>query len=364
MQALINTRIFTGTEILENKAVLINNGTIQSIVSVNEIPLGIDIIDLEGQNIAPAFIDLQIYGGGGCLFNTEISEDTIEKTYFQHRATGTTQLQITLSTMPFEAMLRSIEVCKNYIAKQKKGLIGLHLEGPYFNMVKKGAHLAKYIKKATIEELAVLVKASEELPTYLTFAPEKMDDDCLALLLDSHLMLSLGHSNATYQQAINAIGKGVSRITHLYNAMSPLQSREPGLVGAAYDSNAWASIVVDGIHCDFASVRIAKKIKREKLFLITDAVTEDQRGDYRFHFSGDRYVDDNGTLSGSALTMIQAIKNCVEKVGISLAEALRMASTYPAQVIGVENRLGYIKEGYLANLVVFTNNLEIVRVID
>ena len=277
---------------------------------------------------------------------------------------GTTGLQITLSSMSFEAMMESVRVAKAYLQNGGKNLLGLHLEGPYFSMEKRGAHVAKYIRKATRPELETIIAACDGLPTYMTLAPEQQDADCLDLLLASPIKLALGHSSATYWQAKVAFERGFSRVTHLFNAMTQFQSREPGIVGATYDSQARASIIADGIHCDFASVRISKQIMQQRLFLITDAVTQDTRGDYSFQFAGDRYTDQNGVLSGSALTMIQAVQNCVEKVGIPLDEALRMATLYPAQVIDQAHVIGQIAPEFDADLVVFDAQYQVKALVE
>ncbi len=187
----------------------------------------------------------------------------------------------------------------------------------------------------------------------MTLAPEQMDDASLDLLLQSDIHIAAGHSNASFLQAQHGFEKGIDRVTHLFNAMSAFQSREPGLVGATFVHKPWTSIIADGIHCDFNSLKISKELLGEKLFLITDAVTESLIGDYSFRFSGDRYVNESGTLAGSALTMWQAVKNVVQFADISLEEALRMASTYPARVIGEGQRLGKIAPGYEAHFVVF-----------
>ena len=173
------------------------------------------------------------------------------------------------------------------------------------------------------------------------------------MLLESDIIIAAGHSSATFKQAKNAFQQGIKRVTHLFNAMSQLQGREPGLVGAAYNSEAWASIIPDGIHVDFASIKISKKMMGKRLFIITDAVTDDISGDYKFIHAGTHYTDLKGTLSGSALTMMQGVKNCVEKVEVSVEESLRMASTYPAEVLNLDHCLGKIKPNYQANMVIY-----------
>ena len=364
MYALKNGNIFTSEAVIQHKILRIEGNTIGQIITEEFIESECQIIDLQGLNIAPAFIDVQIYGGGGSLFNSSTTEETIRKTYQEIRHAGTTSFQITLSSTPLPKMLEAITTAKNYLKNGGKGLVGLHLEGPYFSFPKRGAHVAEFIRKPTDEELKTVIEACVGLPTYMTIAPEEFTDFQLEMLLESDILVAAGHSSATYQQAKYTFQKGVKRVTHLFNAMSQLQGREPGLVGAAYDSEAWASIIPDGIHVDFASVRISKNMMGKRLFMITDAVTADVSGDYKFVHAGTHYTDTKGTLSGSALTMMKGVKNCVEKVGISMEESLRMASTYPAEVLNLQHSLGKIQFGYHANLVIFDNDFVVKGIIE
>jgi N-acetylglucosamine-6-phosphate deacetylase len=188
------------------------------------------------------------------------------------------------------------------------------------------------------------------------------DSAVLDRLIASPIMVSIGHSEASFEQANAAINQGISRITHLFNAMSQWQSRALGIVGASFSSNAWTSIIVDGQHCDFESVKLAKKLKGDRLFLITDAVTNDVSGPYFFSQRDGRFTNDAGTLSGSSLTMQEAVKNCVEKANISLEEAIRMATTYPAQVANLDQDLGSIEVGKRACFIHFSDDLTIQQV--
>jgi N-acetylglucosamine-6-phosphate deacetylase len=364
MYAIKNGKIFTSEEIVQHKILMIEGDRIGNIITEEFIENAYEIIDLQGLNIAPAFIDVQIYGGGGSLYNSATTEETIRKTYQEIRQSGTTHFQITLSSTPLSKMLEAIEVAKNYLKNGGKGLLGLHLEGPYFSFPKRGAHVAEFIRKPTDEELQTVIQACVGLPTYMTIAPEEFTDSQLEMLLKSDIILAAGHSSATYQQAKYCFQKGIKRVTHLFNAMSQFQSREAGLVGATYDSEVWSSIIPDGIHVDFASVKISKNIMGKRLFMITDAVTADVSGDYKFIHAGTHYTDTKGTLSGSALTMMQGVKNCVEKVGISLEESLRMASTYPAEVLNLQHSYGKIQLGCHANMVIFDDNFTVKGIIE
>lgn len=336
MQKLIFERVFTGHEWLSNQAISIEDGYINSLYH--------EAGGISDGFLVPGFIDLQVYGGGGLLFSNHQTVAAIQATFDEHVKTGTVAFQITLNCSPKQAMWSAIEACKSYIGK---GLVGLHLEGPFFNPVKRGAHNEKFVQKPTKEFVQEIIDRTQGLPTYMTIAPEMFEPDVLSLLKDSHIMCSMGHSDATYEQAQQA---GIFRITHLFNAMSQWQSRSLGLVGASFRSDAWTSIIADGLHCDFESLRLAKQIKGEKLFLITDAVTHDESGPYIFTKTGIRFTNEAGVLSGSALTMDEAIRNCVQKAGISLEEAIRMSTVYPAEVanlahlgsIGVEKRACFV----------------------
>ena len=361
--ALVAREIFTGREIQSGKAVLIREGRIIDIVDKKAIPAGYRIRDLDGYLLAPAFIDLQIYGGNGKLFSAELTTEALQAVYEYCLQGGCTQFLITLATNSIDKFIRAMEVAREYRISGGKGLLGVHLEGPYINPAKKGAHLEKFIRRPTPEEIELLITKGKDVLRMMTLAPEQCDPECIELLLRNGIVVSAGHSNATYGEATDGFYKGIPAATHLFNAMSPLQGRQPGMVGAIYDHNdVRTSVVCDGIHVDFASVRISKKILGERLFFITDAVAEVQYGEYVHVFRGDRYTLPDGTLSGSALTMLQAVRNGVEKTGIPLPEALRMASLYPAQLIGLQDRLGSICPGASADLILLDEQLNLLQV--
>lgn len=361
--AYTNARLFTGHAIETNKAVLTQNNTIVDVVPATEVPAHYTVHDLQGHYLAPAFIDLQIYGGNGKLFSHEISVASLQATYEYCLAGGCTHFMITMATNTIEKFLQGMEVAKQYWEQGGKGLLGLHLEGPYMNPVKRGAHLLDCIKQPTLEEVKLLLERGRDVFKMITLAPEQCNPAIIELLLQHNIIVSAGHSNATYQQAMGAFDLGLPAATHLFNAMSPLQHREPGMVGAIFNHPAVvSSIVCDGIHVDYAAVKIAKSVMKERLFFITDAVAETTTGEYRHLFKGDRYALPDGTLSGSALSMMQCVKNAVEHVNIPLEEALRMASTYPAQLLR-DKKTGLIAKGYEANMVVFDEALQVRQVI-
>lgn len=361
--AYTNACLFTGQSIETNKAVLVKDGVIEDIIAATEIPAHYTIHDLQGHHLAPAFIDLQIYGGNGKLFSQEISLASLQATYEYALAGGCTHFMITMATNTIDKFLQGMDVVRQYWAQGGKGLLGLHLEGPYMNPVKRGAHLLDCIKQPTMEEVKQLLDRGRDVFKMITLAPEQCDPAIIDHLLQHNIIVSAGHSNATYQQAIAGFDQGIPAATHLYNAMSSLQHREPGMVGAIFNHpGVMSSIVCDGVHVDYAAVKIAKSIMKERLFFITDAVAETTTGEYQHLFRGDRYALPDGTLSGSALTMMQCVKNGVDQAGIPLDEALRMASTYPAHLIK-DRKMGRIAKGYAASMVVFDEALQVQGVI-
>ena len=362
IRAYHNGRIFTGGEIIDNKCVLTEKGIVLDIILNSDIPTDAILIDLKGNLIAPTLIDLQIYGGNGEMFGEYPSVKNLENTYHYCLSGGAAYFMPTVATNSDKIMYDAIQAVKDYWAQDGKGVLGLHLEGPYMNMAKRGAHIKEFIKNdPSVSEVKKLLEAGKDVIKIMTLAPEVVSDDIIKLLQDYGVTVSMGHTNATYVQAKSAIDKGIHAATHLFNAMSPLQHRAPGVVGAIYDDeNIVTSVVADGHHVDFSVIKISKTVLKERIFLITDAVTENLKGLYSHRLEGDKYVIADGTLSGSALTMIKAVRNCVEKVGIPLEEALRMGSLYPARVIGLDNRFGKIAKGYSADFIVLNTEGQLI----
>lgn len=351
-------RMFTGREWLSNRVVELDDGEWTSLDSSSSSPVDLDV---SSGFLCPSFVDVQVYGGHSLLFSNRPTVESIQATADEHLQTGTTHFQITLNCSPWETMKDAISSCKTYMQNGGKGLVGLHLEGPFFAPSKRGAHVLEFVRTPDRDFCRRVVQETEGLPTYMTIAPEVFDKESLSTLMNSPIMLSIGHSDATFEQATEAFNAGISRVTHLFNAQSQWTSRALGIVGAAMDHPAVrASVVADGLHVDFAGIRLAKKLMGDRLFLITDAVTEDVSGPYFFSKSGGiRFTDENGVLSGSALTMDQAVRNCVEKVGIPLEESLRMASLYPAEVLGLDDKLGTIEVGKEASFLWLSDDLKV-----
>jgi N-acetylglucosamine-6-phosphate deacetylase len=354
-----NGKIFTGQRWWRDASVLVDGKTIRK-VSTHITDKEAKEIRLEGGLLIPAFIDLQLYGGNGQLFGEHPSVDSLKATYAYCFSGGALHCMPTVATNSAEIMYAAIEAVRSYQEQQLPGVLGLHLEGPFINAGKKGAHIEQFIHAPTLDEVTQLIDKGKGIIKMITLAPEICDSNIINFLLEQGVLVSAGHSNASYSEAVNAFDMGIPLATHLYNAMSPLQHRAPGMVGAVLNhSKVSASLVADGHHVDFAAVTIAKKIMGERLFLITDAVTENKDGLYQHRLEGDKYVVADGTLSGSALTMLKAVKNCVSHAGIPLDEAVRMASLYPARAIKADHRLGKIEAKYEAELLWLDEELNI-----
>lgn len=368
MYALINGKIYTGEGIITGKSVLIDGNLIREITE--NIPDGIELIDLQGKILTPGFIDLQLNGCGGVLFNDKISDSTLKIMNETNLKTGTTSYLPTLISTSDENIEKALKLMINTEDLEEIGVLGLHIEGPYISIPKKGIHNEKYIRVMEDEIIRKIAEAGPKVTKIMTIAPENARVEHLKVLNKSGIKLSLGHTNATYEEVMEKV-KYFKMGTHLFNAMSAFTSREPGVVGAIFDyKNLDCGIIVDGVHCHYKSVEIAKDILKEKLFLVTDAVAPVGTDMEYFMFEGNKVlykdgkcISPDGTLGGSALTMIKGIQNLVNEVGVALEEALLMASAYPAKAIDVADRYGYIKEGYIADLVVLDENLNITEMV-
>jgi len=366
MYALTNCKVYTGADVLFDHAVIVNNDKIETVCPLEQLPNNIQVIDLNGANLSPGFIDLQLNGCGGVMFNDEITADTIHTMHRANLKSGCTSFLPTLITSSDEDMRQAIKAEREYQKKYSNQSLGLHLEGPYLNIEKKGIHRVDFIRTSD-EEMIDLMCENSDVITKVTLAPENNDPKHIEKLHQAGIVVSIGHTHATYEQARKGFASGITFATHLFNAMTPMQGREPGVVGAIFDTpEVYSGIIADGFHVDYANIRIAHKIKGEKLVLVTDATAPaGAEMDYfifvgkKVYYRDGKCVDENGTLGGSALTMIEAVKNTVEHVGIALDEALRMATLYPARAIGVDHKLGRVKSGMIANLTVFDRDFNV-----
>ncbi|MBE4573598.1 N-acetylglucosamine-6-phosphate deacetylase [Vibrio navarrensis] len=366
MYALTNCKIYTGSDVLSEHALIIDNGLIKAVLPTSELPQEIEQKDLAGANVSPGFIDLQLNGCGGVMLNDEITADTMQIMHKANLKSGCTSFLPTLITSSDADMRAAIAAARDYHAQYQNQSLGLHLEGPYLNVMKKGIHSVDYIRNSD-NEMIDFICANADVVAKVTLAPELNAPEHIEKLTQAGIVVSIGHTNATYTEARKGFEAGITFATHLFNAMTPMVGREPGVVGAIYDTpDVYAGIIADGFHVDYANIRIAHKIKGEKLVLVTDATAPAGADMDYFIFVGKKVyyrdgkcVDENGTLGGSALTMIEAVQNTVEHVGIALDEALRMATLYPAKAIGVDDRLGRIKKGMIANLAIFDRDFKV-----
>jgi len=356
--ALHNLRLITDGHIAKGKSVLMTGGQVTAITDENTIPEGVKRIDLKGAYLAPGLIDLQLYGSGGRLLSIDTNEATLKRMEDDLLSQGTTGFFPTISTNTNEVIEETIKVCRGYREKARGNFWGLHLEGPFLNPVRRGAHNADYIQKATMSLVKKWLDMADGVITMMTIAPELQDQEVIDYLHDAGVILSSGHSNATYAQGKAFLNKPIPAVTHIYNAMPQMHHRDPGYIPAIFEERPYTSIVPDGIHVDFVMGRLAKRELGNKLFFITDSVTETDHGPYQHKFTGDRYILPDGTLSGSCLTMLKCIENGVHHFGLDLGESVNMASLYPAQLAGMHKK-GRVASGCDADMIVFNDNFEV-----
>jgi N-acetylglucosamine-6-phosphate deacetylase len=364
MKAYIAETIFTGEEWLIGYGVITKDGKITDVVPASEIASSIPVEQFEDGILVPAFIDLQIYGAHGKLLSVFPEPESLNKLNDYCRSGGAAWCMPTVATNTYEVFRQCIDAVREYWKTGGRGVLGLHLEGPWINPVRRGAHIESLIHTPSADEVKELLDYGKGVVKIITLAPEICGPALMSYIAGQGIVISAGHSNATYTEAKQGFANGATTVTHLYNAMSPLQHRAPGLVGATLDDDrVMASIIPDGHHVDYAAIRIAKQVMKERLFVITDAVTETTTGPYPHVFAGDKY-EAGGILSGSALTMNRAVQRLTAFADIELEEALRMCSLYPAKVMGLQDRLGKIEKGYDATMTVLNKDLEVLAVLD
>ena len=357
--------IYTGTDTLRHHSVLVNEGKIEGLMPAITVPG-----DYEKENfgedacLAPAFIDLQLYGANKRLLSLYPDVATVGEIAKYSREGGATWCMPTVATNPYDTIFKCIDAIREYWQQGGKGVLGLHVEGPWISLEYKGAHNPDWIFSPTVEQVKQLLDYEKGVIKMITLAPEVCSEEVIKTVQSYDMIISAGHSNITYEDATKLFTDDViDTVTHLYNAMSPLHHRKPGLVGAVLNhSVVKAAIIPDGIHVAFPAIRIAKKLLGERLFAITDAVTETTEGWYRHELAGDHYTA-NGILSGSALTMHKAFVNLVKEAGISIEEALRMCSLYPARVVMQSDEIGMLKKGYPADMIALDKDLNLMKVI-
>lgn len=365
--ALVNGRVMTDRGLEEGLAVRLSGSQIAAVGPAAAVAAGAQRRDLRGAMLLPGFIDIQVNGGGGALFNGDPTAETIAAIGQAHRRFGTTGYLPTLISDDLLAVSAAIDATRDAIAKQVPGVLGVHIEGPFLNPKRKGIHELSKLRR--LDEAAFeLLTSLEAGRTLVTLAPETTSPEMIGRLTAAGVVVSAGHSNATYPTVRLALDHGLSGFTHLFNAMSPLTSREPGVVGAALEDRAsWCSIIVDGHHVDPVVLRVALRCKPlDRFILVTDAMPSVGSDATSFVLQGKVItvkngvcLDEHGTLAGSDLDMASAVRNAVKLLGLDLADASRMASRNPAEFLGLGDVTGRIAPGYRADLVLVDDDIQV-----
>ncbi|WP_411833662.1 N-acetylglucosamine-6-phosphate deacetylase [Pseudoxanthomonas mexicana] len=363
---LVNAKVLTDDGFRDDLAVRVEDGRIAALIAAAQAAG--ETVDLEGGWLLPGFIDVQVNGGGGALFNNAPDVDALRTMMRGHRRHGTTGMLPTLISDDAAVMEKAIAAVRRAIAEGVPGVLGIHLEGPYIAPARKGTHDAGKFRVPDAAEIA-MATALDNGVTLITLAPECVPADTIRRMVANGAIVCAGHTAGSYEQTRAGLDAGITGFTHLYNAMTPLQGREPGVVGAALeDPHSWCGVIVDGVHAHPASLRVALAAKpRGKVLLVTDAMPMVGSDDPSFTLYGEviTAVDGvvrnaAGALAGSALDMATAVRNTVNLLGLPLEEAARMASTYPADFLGLGHRHGRIAPGHAADLVALDADLRVV----
>jgi N-acetylglucosamine-6-phosphate deacetylase len=352
----------------EGLAVIVHDSQIEEICPDDQLPAnGVEVRDLDGMLLLPGFIDVQINGGGGALFNECTDVDGIRTIAEAHYQFGTTGLLPTLISDELDVVERALRAGEQAIDEGIPGVIGVHIEGPFLNPERRGVHDQQKLRRLTADTVAAL-KPLHNGRTVLTLAPEAVDRGTIADLVNKGFIVCAGHSNASYDETVLGLERGLTGFTHLFNAMSQLTAREPGVVGAALDDrDSWCGIIADVHHVSPASIRVAHRCKgTDKLMLVTDAMSPVGTEMKQFRLL-DKIVDvsdgvcrdQNGTLAGTALDMATAVRNMMSITGVALPDAVKMATASPASFLRIAEQAGTIDVGKRADFVVADDNLRV-----
>ncbi|MBS7702157.1 N-acetylglucosamine 6-phosphate deacetylase [Chelatococcus asaccharovorans] len=365
--ALSGADVFDGRTRHRKHALVVDEGRIRAIVPARELPANIEVVRIDDGLISAGFIDLQVNGGGGVLFNSQPTVEGIRDIVAAHARMGTTALLPTVITDHPEVTYGAITAARQAIAQGIEGCLGIHIEGPFIAPAKKGAHDPALIRDLNDGELLRLTHTGLR-NVMMTLAPEAVTNQQIEALIKAGVTVSIGHSNATYEEAMGAFQAGARCVTHLFNAMSQFGSRDPGIVGAALASEqVWCGLIADGHHVHPATMSTAMQAKRGlPFFLVSDAMPTAGSIQNSFLLNGrevtrvgDRLTLEDGTLAGSDIVLIDAVRFMADTVGVALEEALRMASLYPAMALGVTADYGRLVPGRRADIVHLTEDLSV-----
>ena len=368
-QAITGSKLFNGIDFIEHKALLIDDQHIAGIVNEDAIPTDFQVKKLEGGILSPGFIDLQVNGGGGKLFNNSPDKESLNTIISAHQYFGTTSIMPTVISDSLNILQKCTDTISNEI-NNNHSLLGIHIEGPFFNVKYRGVHQKQYINTINASYLN-LFETLDKFPVMLTLAPECISIKQLKHLKSLGFKILAGHTDANYDQLEESVKYGLDGFTHLFNAMGQISAREPGVVGSAFDfDETSASIIVDLHHVHPSLINLSFKQKpKGKLFFVSDSMATINHGEPSFELydevvseSNGRIINSEGKLAGSSITQIDAIKNAYQKCSIPLESAISMATLYPAEYIGVSDYIGQLKKGYRADLAHFDSNFYVQNV--
>ncbi|MCY4478195.1 MAG: N-acetylglucosamine-6-phosphate deacetylase [Gammaproteobacteria bacterium] len=369
--ALTNATVFTGERVIEDCSLIVEKGRFGELVPHGPPPGGAEkVIDLKGRRIAPGFIDLQVNGGGGVLFNNSPTVGALSAMAAAHARFGTTAFLPTIISDDYAIMRAAIGAVRQARKEELSGVAGIHLEGPFLSPARRGTHDAARLRALDEEAIELLTSPRPDLVTLITLAPEKTTPERIARLCDTGAIVFGGHSTASYKQCLAAIDAGLGGFTHLFNGMEPIRGRDPGMVGAALDSpHCRFSIIADGHHVHPALLRLAVQAgKGGRALLVTDAMPTLGSKNTSFELYGETIElhqgvlrDASGSLAGANLGMIDAVRNVMRFADLDWTEAVRMASSYPARAIGVDKERGFIRPGYAADFVELGDDMALHR---
>lgn len=368
-QAITGSKLFNGIDFIEHKALLIDDQHIVGIVNEDAIPTDFSVQKLDGGILCPGFIDLQVNGGGGKLFNNSPDKESLNTIISAHQYFGTTSIMPTVISDSLNILQKCTDTISNEI-NNNHSLLGIHIEGPFFNVKYRGVHQKQYINTINASYLN-LFETLDKFPVMLTLAPECISIKQLKHLKSLGFKILAGHTDANYDQLEEAVKYGLDGFTHLFNAMGQISAREPGVVGSAFDfDETSASIIVDLHHVHPSLINLSFKQKpKGKLFFVSDSMATINHGEPSFELydevvseSNGRIINSEGKLAGSSITQIDAIKNAYQKCSIPLESAISMATLYPAEYLGVSDYIGQLKKGYRADLAHFDSNFHVQNV--
>jgi N-acetylglucosamine-6-phosphate deacetylase len=367
-QALVNGPILIGGKLVTGQAVIVDEDRIVSVLPQEEVPGGAEVYDLQGNMLVPGFIDTQVNGGGDRLFNDDPSMETIAAIGSAHRRFGTTGFLPTLISDDARKIAVALDATRMAIAAGVPGVLGVHIEGPFLNPDKKGIHDATKLRPISDSDIELLTNGSGG-KTVMTLAPEAVPADAVRRLVSGGVIVCAGHTQASADETAEALRNGIRGFTHLFNAMSQLGAREPGVVGAAlYNEDSWCGIIVDGHHVDPRVLKIALRATPHRRFMLVSDAMPSVGGSKSFMLNGEeisaiggKCVNAHGTLAGSDLDMATAVRNATTMLGLTLVDAMALAAANPAAFLGLDHELGQIAPGYRASLVLLDAGLHVLE---